>query len=143
LSPLLFNIYMSKLPTPPEGIDIISYADDCTVMMSGTNLEHMCSSISAYLTTLKSWFNKRCLQYSTPKSIATLFTSWTQELGEGKINIQIDGDPIPFSSQVNILGVTFDPMLTFKAHAASVANKVSSRNKVLKSLAGRDWGNNK
>ena len=34
-------------------------------------------------------------------------------------------------------------MLTFKAHAAIVANRVNTRNKVLKSLAGCDWGNDK
>ena len=34
-------------------------------------------------------------------------------------------------------------MLTFNAHTTNVANKINNRNKVLKSLAGSDWGNEK
>ena len=35
LSPLLFNYYVSKLPSPAPSVTIISYADDCTVTSTG------------------------------------------------------------------------------------------------------------
>lgn len=41
LSPTLFNLYLSKIPTPPTGINITSYADDCTILTTGTNIEEM------------------------------------------------------------------------------------------------------
>ena len=109
----------------------ISYADDCTATISGNNIPQMCDSINSYLSELNTWFNRRSLKLSTQKSIATLFTSWTQELGPGKIDIKISGTPVPFSKQVKILGVTFDQMLTFNVHASTVANRVNTRNKVL------------
>ena len=37
LSPTLFNIYMSDLPTPPRDIHVTTYADDITIYSSDKN----------------------------------------------------------------------------------------------------------
>ena len=34
LSPMLFNIYMSKMPKPPKNIKLVTYADDSNVFKS-------------------------------------------------------------------------------------------------------------
>lgn len=34
-SPLLFNFYFLKFPAPPQADDVISYADDCSIMTTG------------------------------------------------------------------------------------------------------------
>lgn len=126
LSPMLFNIYMSHLPPPPSGIEIISYEDDCTVMISGTNIPNMCDNINFYLDELNVWFNDM--------NLLSLSTTWKH---------QVKWQSSSFNNQVKVLGVTFDQALIFNSHAVSVRNKMSSRNKVLKSLAGSDWGNEK
>ena len=44
LSPLLFNIYMSKIPPPPPppGIKISTYADNTTISSSGQKIPPLC-----------------------------------------------------------------------------------------------------
>ena len=37
-SPIPFNAYMSGLPTPPDGIKLTSYADDCSSYASGPTI---------------------------------------------------------------------------------------------------------
>ncbi|XP_059219026.1 uncharacterized protein LOC106085920 [Stomoxys calcitrans] len=55
----------------------------------------------------------------------------------------VDGEMIPTIKCPKILGVTFDSSYTFSPHATAICNKVKSRNKVLKSLAGSTWGADK
>ncbi|KAI8117189.1 hypothetical protein CVS40_10885 [Lucilia cuprina] len=42
-----------------------------------------------------------------------------------------------------ILGVNFDSLFTSSAHGTTITNKLQSRNKVLKALAGSTWGMDK
>ena len=74
LSPLLFNIYMSKLPTPTGKMKLITYADDSNVLNSGKKLEPICVELNIYLATLTSWFKTRNLSLLAPKSSATITT---------------------------------------------------------------------
>ena len=49
LSPTLFNIYMSDIPTPPHNIDLETYADDITTESSHTNIEIAQNNLQPYL----------------------------------------------------------------------------------------------
>ena len=61
ISPTLFNLYMSKLPSPPPGMKLVTYADDSTVLKSGPVIDH-CTELSNYVDTLNQWFKDRaCL----------------------------------------------------------------------------------
>ena len=139
LSPVLFNLYMSKMPNPPGNIKLITYADDSNVLNSGQFLEPICIEINAYLDTLDNWFKERNLFISPAKSTATVFTTWSNE-NKKKLNISINGISVPSVQQPKFLGVTFDNLLTFKHHATNVKSRVKSRNNILKSLSGTTWG---
>ena len=76
------------------------------------------------------------------KSSVTLFTPWTSQVGVSP-HITIDGTPVPTDRKPKILGVTFDPMLTFTPHTSDIAARASSRLQVLKALAGTSWGQDK
>ncbi|KAI5727897.1 hypothetical protein M8J77_008348 [Diaphorina citri] len=142
LSPALFNLYMSKVPTPPEDVNLISYADDCSILTSGNNIPELCNKVNDYLSTLNSWLTERKLQLSPGKSSATLFTTWTKEVGT-VLDIFVNGERIPSTKNPKILGITFDPTMTFHKHAGEIKTRVRSRNNLLKSLAGNTWGKNK
>lgn len=142
ISPTLFNLYMSTMPLPPDDISLISYADDCTILATGPDFEQLCDDINVYLATLNTWFTERGLQLSTSKSTATLFTTWTKEV-KSILNISINGSRLPTIQHPKILGITFDPLCTFNAHAKVTKTKLKARNNVLKSLAGSNWGKEK
>ncbi len=142
LSPLLFNLYMAKMPQPPEGTVLETYADDTTILRSGRFIEPICQELNKYLITLTDWFSSRNLFISPSKSSATIFTTATVEVNK-ELPILINGSKVPTVKQPKILGVTYDNLYTFRQHATNVKNKVQTRNNVLKSLAGTSWGKEK
>ena len=142
LSPVLFNLYMSKMPPPPTGIHLITYADDSNVLTSGTDIKKMCNDLNNYLQILDSWFKDRNLFISPAKSTATLFSTAPNEMNI-KLPIEINNQTVPTVKQPKYLGVTFDSLLTFKHHAANIKDKVNSRNNILKALSGTTWGKDK
>ena len=139
LSPLLFNLYMAKMPNPPENIKLVTYADDSTVLSSGPRIEPLCQDINRYLDVLHAWFAERNLQISAPKSSATIFTTFSNEVKQN-LPIHIKGAKVPTLQDPKILGVTFDPMLSFKHHIKDLKQKVNSRTNIIKALAGSTWG---
>lgn len=142
LSPTLFNLYMCAIPEPPSGINLLSYADDCTLLASGPDIEELSRKLNSYLNILNNWFVNRSLSLSKAKSSATLFTSWTKEVGT-QLNIKIDNERIPTTSHPKILGVTFDQLLTFNAHSKQIRSRLKTRNNALKCIAGSTWGKQK
>ena len=142
LSPILFNAYMSGLPTPPDGIKLTSYADDCTSYASGPTITPICEKLNSYLTTLHEWLEEHDLELSPVKSTATVFTTFSQEVSMS-LPIKIGQHTVPTTKNPKILGVTLDSLHTFKAHSNNTLNKIRKRNSVLKALAGSSWGKDK
>ena len=126
LSPLLFNFYLSKLPEPPLGVKVVSYADDCTVLASGPCIGPLCDRLNPYLDNLVGFFESRNLRISVPKSSATIFTSWTKEVNT-TLDLHVNGTQLPTVKQPKILGVTFDSMFTFGPHAKNIQGRVQNR----------------
>ena len=142
LSPVLFNLYMSKMPSPPPGTRLVTYADDSNVLRSGTDIKDMCDNLNQYLQVLDTWFKNRSLFISPAKSSATLFTTAPNEVNL-ILPIEIDNQPVPTEKQPKFLGITFDSLFTFKYHISNIKSKVSSRNNILKALSGTTWGKDK
>ena len=55
--PLLFIIYMNDICNVLELLDIIMYADDISVKMSGNYLESLIQSVNSELCLLNTWLN--------------------------------------------------------------------------------------
>ena len=142
LSPLLFNFFVSDIPTPPDGVHIVSYADDVTIYSSGPIVQSITEAINSYLPTLEEYLRENNLMISPEKSTATLFTPHKAELSS-QLDISVGNKHVPTSRWPKILGVTFDQELHFNHHVADVAARASARNSVLKALAGTDWGAHK
>ena len=142
LSPLLFNLYLRNIPQPPAGIELVSYADDCTILTTGNHIPQLSQQLNGYLHTVSEWLKDQYLELSPGKSSATLFTLWTHETNH-PLEIAIDNTQVPINKNPKILGVTFDPTLTFHRHATNIKNKLQARNNVLKTIAGSTWGKDK
>ena len=140
LSPTLFNAYLSDFPVPTEdGIQTLLYADDITVSHSSSNIQESVDSLNPYLDDIRSFLVDRDLMISTAKSSVTLFTPDTREF---KLHPQvlIQDALLPLQRNPKILGVVFDPSLSFKEHVKTVCSKVSRRTNILRSLSGTNWG---
>ena len=134
---------MSGLPTPPGGIKLTSYADDCTSYAAGPTIPPICEKLNSYLTTLHEWLEKHDLEQLFPgKSTATGFTTFSQEVSMS-LPIKIGQHTVPTTKNPKILGVTLDSLHTFNAHSNKTLNKIRKRNSVLKALAGSSWAKDK
>ena len=139
LSPVLFNMYMAKIPTPPADILLTTYADDSTTCCSGPKIPPLCEKLNRYLDVVNTWFKERNLMISAQKSSATLFSTWSNEASIN-LPIFIDGQAVPTIKDPKVLGVTLDPMLSFKPHSQKLNERVRARDKA---LAGSSWGTDK
>ena len=73
LSPILFNIMMSDIPTNPH-VDILTYADDIVIHMSGSNPKFIGRKVQSYLNELNEWFEKWGFKLSWAKTTPVLFS---------------------------------------------------------------------
>ena len=141
-SPILFNFYLHMLPTPPDGIKIVQYADDISVYASGTNLDLLCNSINIYIKKVVDFLSERNLIVSPEKSTVTLFTPDTKEANIHP-QVKIDNQLVVLDKYPKLLGVTFDTMYTFSKHIKTTVSKAKLKINILKSLAGSSWGQDK
>ena len=49
---------------PPEGIKLITYADNCTLLSSSTNIDEICSKLDNFLPVIHNWFVSNQLEIS-------------------------------------------------------------------------------
>lgn len=111
-------------------------------MATDTNIESMEYKVNSYLETLNNWLLDRRLTLSVEKSTATIFTSWTKEVNT-QLDIKVNNLRLPTIKNLKILGVTFDNLLTYNAHAKTIIERVKKRNNAIKLLGGTDWGKEK
>ena len=141
-SPILFNFYISRLPVPPDGVNIVMYADDLSVYASGTDLIYLSQAIQSYIDSVLIFLKERELEVSPTKSTVTLFTPDTKE-AQIHPTIKIDGVIVKLDKTPKLLGVKFDTMYTFSHHIKEQAGKGRGKNNIIKCLAGTTWGQDK
>ena len=137
LAPMLFNLYISDLPNKTS--KQYGFADDLALLYSHSSwstVEQMLSSDMALIAEyLKTWR----LKLNTAKTTSTAFHLNTKE-ARRKLSVNLNGSPLPQNPTPTYLGVQLDRQLTFKQHLESLHAKVSSRNNLIRRLAGSSWG---
>jgi hypothetical protein len=139
ISPTLFNFYIGTLPSPPNGVNVVSYADDVTPYASGPKITPICELLQPYLDSLSDYFNSLNLPLSPDKCTVTLLTPDTKEY-KTHPHLIIDNHPLKLATNPKVLGVKFDPMFNFSHHIQSAAAKASRAVNAMKALSGTDWG---
>ena len=136
LSPLLFNIMMSDIPTNPQ-VGILAYADDIVIYTSGKNTKLIGKKIQKYLDELNTWFEKWDLRLSLAKSIPVLFTKSTKPHYP---TITLSDTPLTYSMTHKFLGITFDSKLQWHAHIDNLTKRCKRKINLLRCLSGTKWG---
>lgn len=142
ISPVLFNYFLQDIPEPPVDVSLVTYADDITVFASSAKIHLTSQRITDYLVSFDGWAKANGLLLSAGKSSVTLFTPSTREFNTNP-NVILDGSVLPLVKNPKILGVTFDPSLTFNVHAKTIKASCARRTNILRALAGSSWGQDK
>ena len=109
---------------------------------TGVKIPELEDSLIRYLEGITAYLKDNSLLISAPKSSVTLFTPDTHQ-AKTHAKIIIEDSHIPLIQFRKILAVHMDTSLSFKRHSNHVAERVSSRDNVLKTLAGTSWGQRK
>ena len=142
LSPTLFNIYMSDLPTPPRDIHVTTYADDITIYSSDKNYTIAQQRLQTYLEDVQTWTKANDLKLNASKTMTTLFTPDPAEYRD-ELSLQLDNTRLPTIRNPKILGLTFDPKLTFNERIKTSKDRAEKTINILKALTSTHWGKNK
>ena len=128
------------MPTPTEPVKQVCYADDITVWATGVKIPDLEDSVNSYLEEIIAYLKDN--SFSAPKSTVTLLSPDPHQ-AKTHPRILIEDSQLPLAQCPNILGVYLDTSLSFNKHSGYVAERVSSRNNILKALAGTSWGQQK
>ena len=139
LSPSLFNFYITDMPIPTEPVRPTCYADDITVWATGVKIPDLEDSVNSYLEEIIAYLKDNSLLISAPKSTVTLFSPDPHQ-AKTHSRILIEDSQLPLAQCPKILAIYLDTSLSFNKHSGYVAERVSSRNNILKALAGTSWG---
>ena len=141
--PLIFLLFMDELQaTIPEDVECALFADDVSVWCSDTDLQRASIKVQTALDQIAAWSKAKKMELNVTKSEATTFTPAPKE-AKRRPKLFVDGEEIPFNDSPKFLGVHLDRTLSFQKHVEYVTTKTAQRNRILSSLAGKQWGWNK
>ena len=146
LAPLLWLIYINDLPdtlktTTQLGVSSSLFADDVAITAYGKTKQECERKLQPALDALTTWCKDNKVTISTSKTVCCLYTKDNKEKNGNSVpNLTINGCTVQHEVAPKFLGVYIDQGLTFKAHASHIAGKASKRNKILRALSARKWG---
>ncbi|MEL6804603.1 MAG: hypothetical protein AAFO91_12575, partial [Bacteroidota bacterium] len=139
----LFNLYLSDIPVPTNPrIHLTGYEDDYTITESHPNYRTAETILQPYLNTITTWAKDNNLKLNANKTQATLFTPDPAEYSKS-LNLTIEDNLLTTNPFPTILGLTFDPKITFANHSKNTKSKAYKTIKIYKALTGTSWGKNK
>ena len=105
--------------------------------VTGVKLPDLEDSINSYLEEITAYLKDNSLLISAPMSSVTLFSPDPHQ-AKTHPRILIEDSQLPLVQCPKILYVYLDNSLSFKKNSGYVAERVSSRNNILKALAEGD-----
>jgi len=130
LGPLLFLLYINDIQNIPIESEILSFADDTTLFITGKNIQNLQNKANMESKHLYEWLcaNKLSLNVSKTKYIlfgATKNQSLNFNIKINNQNIEQISDNNPTKS-ITFLGVHIDEKLTWKYHINLVNKKIAN-----------------
>ena len=134
---------MADIPPPSSPhLNLITYADDITILSTHTN-PHIAQTLAQpYLQEIYKWTQDNQLTLNENKTTTTLFTSHPAEYNT-TLTLQINNTTLPTSKEPKILGITFDPKYTFTKHIQNIHTRARKTVNILKALTSTHWGKTK
>ena len=140
LSSSLFNFYITDMPRPTEPVKRVCYADDLTVCATRVKIPNLEDSKNSYPEEITAYLKDNILLISA-RSLLSRRSARTHTKPNSYENTHC-GLTATTGRCPKILGVYVGTSIIHK-HSGYVAERVSSRNNILKALAGTSWGQQK
>jgi len=122
LSPLLYIFYCADIPKT-VGTELYLYADDTALTTQSVSPFLVIRRLQEAADAMEDWFARWRIKINSEKSQAILFSQ--RPTPQNRPNITMFGSDIPWSNEVNYLGITFDTRLTWRAHITNTRAKAT------------------
>lgn len=115
LSPTLYNLFISDLPTSPT-CETALFADDLAIYHSSADPSDILNNLQRYTDRLAEYYTSWRLKINNTKTQAAFFTKRRASRFLPSRGITIDGSSIEWQKDVKYLGCTLDSTLTYSKH---------------------------
>jgi len=116
LAPLLFNIYISDLPTTVSRK--YTYANDLAIMHADGDWKAVEGVLTKDMETVGEYLQIWKLKLRTTKTVSAVFHLHNKE-GKRELKVNFNNETLPFCSEPKYLGVTLDRSPTYRRHLES------------------------
>ena len=137
LGPIMFLVFFNDFPEYLSHCEVVKFADDTVIYVSGDNLETIEDKLSKDLTSISNFFDENDLIINLKKGKTESMLFGTAR----KVNKNIDGLQLRFKHQklhstnaYKYLGVRLYPTLSFNDHFNTLYKKASSRIRLMHRL---------
>lgn len=120
----------------PVGTELIEYADDLALLVSGKHRPELTARAKALLDRASNWADKRKLTFSAAKSQAI----WLKGTLSKPIDLRLGGAKIKMTPEVKYLGLTIDIDRKFSSHLVEKARNSYALFNRLIGVAKSSWG---
>lgn len=139
ISPLLWNLIISTLlnKTFDNNVQVQAFADDVTITTHGKTRKNIEDSANRTLDEISQWGKQHNLEFNPSKCKFIIIGS---KYHKRPPLIKINNNNIKCVKELKILGVTFDPQLSFLPHLEQIKHKVTYNSLQLAKFSGLNWG---
>lgn len=138
LSPLLYNIYCSDIPTIHNTQQyILQYADDTLAISHGKTLKDCMKNLQEHVNNITSWFSKWRLKANPEKSQLIIFN---HNINHQSPTIAINNKIVKPTPSIKYLGIQIDSKASLKLHANNIKKKMIARAKHFRCLTYNNQG---
>lgn len=137
LAPLLFNLYMSDLPSTKSRKFV--YADDIALAIQRKNFTQLNTILTDDLERCADFFRKWRLKPSTSKTEVSCFHLDNRQ-SMAELQVECEGQLLSHNHHPKYLGMVLDRTLTYKKHLLNLRAKLNTRNNIINKLAATSWG---
>ena len=130
LGPLLFNIFVNDLFYTDIDSMICNYADDYHLVKESNCTEELKVSLEKDAQRAISWFDNNYMDANSDKFQCISL----DRFGRPPISISIEGNTIPSSDNIKVLGVTLDSSLKYDTHISNLCSKASIQINAMKRI---------
>ena len=137
LSPILFNIFVSDMPTCHD-VDTAQFADDTLLSVSSYRTSAIINKLSRFGSILSRYFKRWHITINSTKSESCFFSKKIAHRHQPQNNIKILNEEIAWKDSVKYLGLHLDKRLTFCKHIDETIIKCERLIRMLYPLINRN-----
>lgn len=126
LGPMLFSLFVNDLPKALTCADLVMYADDMALVVTGDNEQEIQAIINTELEIIARWFSLNRLTINAKKTKYMIFHSRNKNVRKELVEISVNNCLLAHVDSIKYLGVVMDTHLHWQNHVDALCAKLAS-----------------